>query len=703
MAFYYSASERAFFSSELMSVDAMPADKVSVTDSAYKQLMADQVAGKLIRTGSGNAPESVDQGLTVATRFGDVTFGKVTSTSIDLNGNGDVSGTWTVHGTLNAQGGLTVTNITATGTTTVVGLNAGNIYASGTLSVNGATTLTGKLTANGGLSTKAITASSLDLNGNGDVSGSFSIHGKTTVEDIQANGNVNVDGLLQVTGSSIFNRDITVNNSIKASTIGLKGGIIYVEVPNFKKGEIPATTLYGHLDFYDQETFSSYQANRMGIVQSRLGNDGSSVMQLVAFKNESNSILASTIQVGFDKDGNAFSSAPITAFDAKDNEIAVASFVREFGGSRWGLGCGLNTSPSGNLNDTFGSDNLDDWNKSGFFTVSLTNGENIPNGGTNFASVLLSLIRRWETGTSGLQICPVANSYFYRTRSGSVWNEWIELAKRHSFENFRSGDIAVRNKNIKNGVIPKDVGWTRVFFDDNSENSNTSSHLGYVGHRYDTYGSSRATLACYKPDVSGDFANIYVGYSSTGEIITFAPSLVTDSNDNSIATTKFVRDLLLAAVPTGTILPFAGTEVPEGFLLCNGANISRTDYAALFAAIGTKWGEGDGSTTFTLPNFNDRFIEGTTDTEKVGQYLEAGAPNISGEFDISNTVGSYAKMYNATGAMYEAQTKSRGTFQVAVGNFSTSVFGFDAIKDNQLFSKSTIQPQSGYTLIIIKT
>ena len=164
-----------------------------------------------------------------------------------------------------------------------------------------------------------------------------------------------------------------------------------------------------------------------------------------------------------------------------------------------------------------------------------------------------------------------------------------------------------------------------------------------------------------------------------------------------------IAEQLPPSIPTGMLLPFAGTEVPEGFLLCNGANISRTDYAALFAAIGTKWGEGDGSTTFTLPNFNDRFIEGTTDTEKVGQYLEAGAPNISGEFDISNTVGSYAKMYNATGAMYEAQTKSRGTFQMAVGNFSTSVFGFDAIKDNQLFSKSTIQPQSGYTLIIIKT
>lgn len=156
------------------------------------------------------------------------------------------------------------------------------------------------------------------------------------------------------------------------------------------------------------------------------------------------------------------------------------------------------------------------------------------------------------------------------------------------------------------------------------------------------------------------------------------------------------------SVPTGTLLPFAGTVIPDGYLPCNGANVSRTDYANLFAAIGTKWGEGDGSTTFTLPNFNDRFIEGTTNTEKVGQYLEAGAPNITGEFEISDTVGAFAKMEHATGAMYEAQAKRRSTFQIAAGSFSTSVFGFDASKDSQMFSKSTIQPASAYALMIIK-
>lgn len=55
----------------------------------------------------------------------------------------------------------------------------------------------------------------------------------------------------------------------------------------------------------------------------------------------------------------------------------------------------------------------------------------------------------------------------------------------------------------------------------------------------------------------------------------------------------------------GSIILFSGDDVPSGFLECNGSDISRTDYKALFDAIGTKFGDGDGSTTFTLPNISD--------------------------------------------------------------------------------------------------
>jgi microcystin-dependent protein len=63
-------------------------------------------------------------------------------------------------------------------------------------------------------------------------------------------------------------------------------------------------------------------------------------------------------------------------------------------------------------------------------------------------------------------------------------------------------------------------------------------------------------------------------------------------------------------VPPGGMLPFADDVVPDGWLLCDGAAISRAAYAALFNIIGTSYGAGDGSTTFNLPNLKGRIPVG---------------------------------------------------------------------------------------------
>lgn len=65
-----------------------------------------------------------------------------------------------------------------------------------------------------------------------------------------------------------------------------------------------------------------------------------------------------------------------------------------------------------------------------------------------------------------------------------------------------------------------------------------------------------------------------------------------------------------AAVPTGSLQAFAGASAPTGYLLCDGSAVSRTTYAALFAAVGTAWGVGNGSTTFNLPDFRGKVIVG---------------------------------------------------------------------------------------------
>ena len=65
-----------------------------------------------------------------------------------------------------------------------------------------------------------------------------------------------------------------------------------------------------------------------------------------------------------------------------------------------------------------------------------------------------------------------------------------------------------------------------------------------------------------------------------------------------------------AAVPSGAVFYFAANSAPSGYLEANGAAISRTTYAALFAVVGTTFGTGDGSSTFNLPDLRGEFLRG---------------------------------------------------------------------------------------------
>lgn len=67
--------------------------------------------------------------------------------------------------------------------------------------------------------------------------------------------------------------------------------------------------------------------------------------------------------------------------------------------------------------------------------------------------------------------------------------------------------------------------------------------------------------------------------------------------------------------PTGAIMPFAGSVAPVGWLVCDGTAVSRTTYAALFTAIDTAYGAGDGSTTFNIPNAKGRNLSGLDATQ----------------------------------------------------------------------------------------
>lgn len=144
----------------------------------------------------------------------------------------------------------------------------------------------------------------------------------------------------------------------------------------------------------------------------------------------------------------------------------------------------------------------------------------------------------------------------------------------------------------------------------------------------------------------------------------------------------------------------AGSTIPDGWLLCNGAAVSRTTYAKLFAAIGTRYGSGNGSTTFNLPNFNGRHVLGTTNTGNLGSYVSAGLPDITGGaffYGVEAIEGTY-------GAFGANMSKTHNYAGHTVGDKSWPELRLYASNSNGIYGQSSsVSVAAAYSLIIIRT
>ena len=145
-------------------------------------------------------------------------------------------------------------------------------------------------------------------------------------------------------------------------------------------------------------------------------------------------------------------------------------------------------------------------------------------------------------------------------------------------------------------------------------------------------------------------------------------------------------------LPVGAVFAFAANSAPAGCLLCNGAAVSRTTYAKLFAVIDTTYGSGDGSTTFNLPDLIGRYIKGEV---TAGTYKKAGLPEISGKQQLvvagesSKGTGAFSVSYSRiTGGGY---TSSNLVFyREGLGIVSTAI---NASNVSSIYGASTtVQP-----------
>lgn len=134
-----------------------------------------------------------------------------------------------------------------------------------------------------------------------------------------------------------------------------------------------------------------------------------------------------------------------------------------------------------------------------------------------------------------------------------------------------------------------------------------------------------------------------------------------------------------SAVPPGTVVAYGGENVPAGWLLCDGAAIDRTTYAALFGAIGVAHGGGNGTTTFNLPDYRGRFLRGVSagtsndpDTASRGA-PQAGSPTVTGGYgNTGNSVGSVQQWATGLPAGLTMDTQGAHAHTIAGGAYGAA-------------------------------
>ncbi|GAB7080889.1 tail fiber protein [Megalodesulfovibrio paquesii] len=133
---------------------------------------------------------------------------------------------------------------------------------------------------------------------------------------------------------------------------------------------------------------------------------------------------------------------------------------------------------------------------------------------------------------------------------------------------------------------------------------------------------------------------------------------------------------VVQAMPVGAVLPFAMAAAPEGWLRCNGAAISRTAYAALFAVIGATFGAGDGETTFHLPDLRGEFLRGWDDSRgaDAGRVLGTAQAGMVGphshilDYTLGATTGVTANVPAGPGSAVAYATRATTTSETRPRN-----------------------------------
>jgi microcystin-dependent protein len=208
--------------------------------------------------------------------------------------------------------------------------------------------------------------------------------------------------------------------------------------------------------------------------------------------------------------------------------------------------------------------------------------------------------------------------------------------------------------------------------------------------------SAGLSLIGRSANTTGDVADITA--SATGQVLRYSGSTI-GFGAVELADADAVTGQLPATnggVPTGALLPFAGSSAPTGYLICDGSAVSRATYAALFAVTGTTYGTGDGSTTFNLPDLRRRVPMGAGGTSVSGPANTLGA---TGGAETHTLSTAEMPAHTHTSAWYFASSASGGGF-ASPAAFNAAGTAFNTSSTGSGGAHTNVQPSIVLNYII---
>jgi len=171
--------------------------------------------------------------------------------------------------------------------------------------------------------------------------------------------------------------------------------------------------------------------------------------------------------------------------------------------------------------------------------------------------------------------------------------------------------------------------------------------------------------------------------NGTGTFTLSAPNgntsrtMVLPDADGTLLTTESI----ISSYPAGSVVYHAANSAPTGFIKANGATVSRTTYADLFASIGTLYGAGDGSSTFEVPDLRGEFARGFDDGRGV---------------DTSRTFGSSQSEEVGPHRHFVINTNNQGNFGSWV-NLYIAKSNTNGGSQNYSLNGTNVEPTVGLT------